>query len=244
MTPRPRRRRSTIRRLDAGDEAGLEAYVAIRNATTPDSPDSLEHLRLGGRRRTPAGGRCSWRAVAGRPPSAAASAGRIYMHGPDYERCWLGLWVVPEARRRGIGTRALPRAARRGPGRRQDRASRPSCPRPTRTGIAFLARRGFVEVERTKAVRLDLRRPRSRRPSSHPPAIALTTLAERPDLLAGVHRVAVEAYPDIPSADEPMDARHARRVRRPRRRPARDPPRGFDDRGRRRRRARWRVRRR
>ena len=39
-----------------------------------------------------------------------------------------------------------------------------------------------------------------------PPGIRVTTLAAEPDLLVGVHQTAVEAYPDIPSSDEPMDA--------------------------------------
>ena len=30
------------------------------------------------------------------------------------------------------------------------------------------------------------------------------TLAERPDLVAGVHATAIEAFPDIPHDDEPM----------------------------------------
>jgi GNAT superfamily N-acetyltransferase len=38
-----------------------------------------------------------------------------------------------------------------------------------------------------------------------PDEIRIVTLAERPDLLRGVHAVAVEAFPDIPSAGEPID---------------------------------------
>ncbi len=39
-----------------------------------------------------------------------------------------------------------------------------------------------------------------------PPGILVTTLADRPDLVADVHAVALEAFPDIPSTDEPVDA--------------------------------------
>lgn len=39
-----------------------------------------------------------------------------------------------------------------------------------------------------------------------PDGVLLTTLAERPDLVTGVHRVAMEAFDDIPGADEPMAA--------------------------------------
>ncbi len=38
-----------------------------------------------------------------------------------------------------------------------------------------------------------------------PPAgVVLTSLAERPDLVEGVHDVAAEAFPDIPGGDTPM----------------------------------------
>jgi RimJ/RimL family protein N-acetyltransferase len=39
-----------------------------------------------------------------------------------------------------------------------------------------------------------------------PAGIEITTLADRPDLVVGVHAVAVEAFPDIPHGDEPMEA--------------------------------------
>ena len=40
-------------------------------------------------------------------------------------------------------------------------------------------------------------------PAMDPPAgVRLVTLAERPDLVAGVYAVAVEAFPDIPTIDE------------------------------------------
>ena len=34
-----------IRPLALDDLPGIEAYLGIRNATQPDNPDSLEHLR-------------------------------------------------------------------------------------------------------------------------------------------------------------------------------------------------------
>ena len=71
--------------------------------------------------------------------------------------------------------------------------------------MAFLEHRGFEAIERAKMVQLDLRRLEP--PAIEPPAgIASPTLAERPDLEAGAHAVAVEAYLDIPSADEPLAA--------------------------------------
>ena len=37
-----------------------------------------------------------------------------------------------------------------------------------------------------------------------PAGVTLTTLAAHPDLVPGVHRVALEAFADIPGGDEPM----------------------------------------
>ncbi|MEO8274051.1 MAG: GNAT family N-acetyltransferase, partial [Chloroflexota bacterium] len=51
--------------------------------------------------------------------------------------------------------------------------------------------------ERMKAVRLDLVG-RVPDPVDAPDGVVITSLAERPDLVEGVYRVAVEALPDIP----------------------------------------------
>ena len=70
-------------------------------------------------------------------------------------------------------------------------------------GIEFLAHRGFSELERSKTVRLELAGVAA--PTVvPPPGIELTTLAARPDLVAGVHAVALETFEDIPGGDEPM----------------------------------------
>jgi GNAT superfamily N-acetyltransferase len=39
-----------------------------------------------------------------------------------------------------------------------------------------------------------------------PPGIAITSLAARPDLVEGVHAVALETFDDIPGGDDPMAA--------------------------------------
>jgi GNAT superfamily N-acetyltransferase len=63
--------------------------------------------------------------------------------------------------------------------------------------ISFAARRGFVEVERTPRLVLDLEQvePPAVDP---PPGIRITTWAERPDLARDIYAVACEAYPDVP----------------------------------------------
>jgi GNAT superfamily N-acetyltransferase len=189
-----------IRRLDPADDAGRAAYIAIRNATTPDSPDSLENLRWADA--TYPGGALFLAENADGLAVGAASAGRIYMHGPEFERWWLGLWVHPDARRRGIGE-ALLRAASDAARAAGKAGFQTELSERHTEGLRFLAAHGFVETDRSEAVRLELAglTPRA---GDLPPGIALTTLAERPDLLPGVHRVAVEAFPDIPTGGEPM----------------------------------------
>ena len=70
--------------------------------------------------------------------------------------------------------------------------------------MAFLGNRGFVVVGRDKIVGLDLRAMAAPAPAL-PAGIALRTLADRPDLVAGVHAAAMEAFPDIPTTEEPIE---------------------------------------
>jgi GNAT superfamily N-acetyltransferase len=192
-----------IRRIALEDEAGVAAYVRIRNASQPDNPDSLEHLRW--EHATYPGEMTLLIAEApDGTPVGAASVGRIYMLPPEYDRAWLGLWVEADRRRQGVGT-ALLQAAGDAARELGKTGFELELSEAHEAGHAFLAAHGFVEVERSKAVALDLAgmQPPAVEP---PPGIALTTLAERPDLLPGVHRTAVEAFPDIPTSDEPMDA--------------------------------------
>ena len=203
-----------VRRLEAGDDAGLRAYVDIVNAVTPESPTSLEDIAWSDA--TYPGGSRFLGSLDGRPV-AAASVGRIYMYEATFERYWFGMQVRPEARRRGLGAllwSACSEVARDDgkTGFQTDLSeSQPD-------GMAFLEHRGFATVERAKMVQLDLR-------GMSPPVVvmpagfSLTTLAARPDLEAGVHAVAIEAYQDIPTIDElvavgPLEEFIARDVRR------------------------------
>jgi RimJ/RimL family protein N-acetyltransferase len=72
-------------------------------------------------------------------------------------------------------------------------------------GLTFLQHRGFVEFDRYRMVELDLAS--MPKPAIDEPAgFEITTLAARPDLVTDVHAVAELAFPDIPHADEPMQA--------------------------------------
>ena len=191
----------TVRRIEPADDPGLRAYVRIRTLVTPENPDSLDEARW--EDATYPGEVARFIAVgpAGEP-LGAASTGRIWMHDASYERYWLGVWVLPEARRRGIGSALLSAAgeAARAAGKI---GFDTQLSEAHADGHAWLARRSFVITDRAKEVRLDLRGLVPPDPAP-PTGITLVSLADRPDLLPGVHRVALEAYPDVPSGEEPI----------------------------------------
>ena len=188
-----------VRPLEAGDEAGLRAYIDVVNAVTPESPTSPEDIAWSDA--TYPGGVRFLGFLDGQPV-AAASVGRIYMYEPTFERYWFSVQVLPEARRHGLGTQLLVACSTvaRDAGKtglQTDVSERHA------DGLAFLEGHGFEVTERAKMVQLDLRGLAA--PAVNPPAgFAFTTLASRPDLEQGVHAVAVAAYRDIPSVDEPL----------------------------------------
>jgi GNAT superfamily N-acetyltransferase len=182
-------------------DADLERLVGIVNATSPEDPTTLDEIHWSDR--TYPG---STRLLAELDGQAvgAATVGRVYTYPPDHPAFWGSIGVLPGARRQGIGEgllRAISDAARVA-GKTQLYIR---CVDDRPDGIDFLAHRGFTELERTKAVRLDLAG-LAGPPASPPRGIELTTLAARPDLVASVHAVALDTFADIPGGDEPMTA--------------------------------------
>jgi GNAT superfamily N-acetyltransferase len=185
----------------ATDEPGTATYIEIVNAVTPESPTSMGDIRWADRT-YPGGAR--FLALVDGTPVGAGSAGRIYMYDAAFERYWFGIAVLPAARRLGVGTALL--GAVSSVARDAGKTGLQTDVSEAQTdGVAFLEHRGFEVFERAKMVRLDLR---GRRPPdvAPPDGITITSLAERPDLEGGIHAIAVEAYADIPSADEPVVA--------------------------------------
>jgi GNAT superfamily N-acetyltransferase len=186
-------RRATV------DEADLAAIARIVNETSPEDPTSVDELRWADA--TYPGGTRFLAEIDGRPVGAA-TVGRIYMHPPEFPGFWATLDVLPEARRQGIGTGLLigVSAVARAAGKRELHVpaidSRPE-------GVEFLVHRGFDELERASAVELPLAGMRA--PSvDPPPGVVVHALADRPELVPGVHAVAMEAFPDIPGGEEPI----------------------------------------
>ena len=180
-------------------EADLGRFVVIINATNPESPTSLDEIRWSDATYP---GTVRFLAEVDGRPVGAASVGRIYMFAPEHPALWATIGVLPAARRTGIGERLLGDvSAVAGSRGKTQLYVRCAADRPD--AIEFLARRGFTELERSKSVRLEL----ADRPVpaiTLPPGIELTTLAARPDLVEGVHAVAIETFPDVPGGDEPM----------------------------------------
>jgi GNAT superfamily N-acetyltransferase len=189
-----------VRRATTGDE-DLAAIERIINTTSPEDGTSIEDLRWSDKAYP---GIVRVLADVDGRAVGAATVGRIFVHPPEYEALWATVDVLPGARRHGIGGALLEATAQVARDAGKTHLHVPAvADRPE--AIAFLERRGFVEHERMRSVRLDLAAA-ARPPSDVPDGIELTDLATRPDLIAGVHAVAVEAFPDIPGGDEPIAA--------------------------------------
>lgn len=176
-----------------GDDE-LELWAELRNAIDPQLPVEVEGVRR--RERDPTS-----RHVLARVDGEPAGAGFAYeqgdLRGTDVAVAFFG--VVAGHRRQGAGTalyRAVSEHARAiGKARLQV-----DLWQDEHDGLAFLAPRGFVEVERFARVRLDLARAAA--PDAAPPAgVELVTLAGHTDLALSMYATAREAYADMPSAD-------------------------------------------
>lgn len=191
----------SIRRASIDDDTDLGTIARIVSEVSPEDSTSIDELRWADA--TYPGGVRFLAENAGRPV-AVATVGRIYMYPADYPAYWGTLDVLPDARRQGLGGALLTAISddARNAGKTELQIpandSRPE-------GIEFLLHRGFREYERAKAVELPLTG-LAAPPIELPPGVELHTLAERPDLVEGVHAVASEAFFDIPGGSTPMAA--------------------------------------
>jgi GNAT superfamily N-acetyltransferase len=177
----------------ATSDEDLELLARIVSTVNPDSPTTPELMRWqdehypGGRR---------FLAWLDGEPVGAGGAGRVYMYPPDFDALWGNISVLEPSRGRGVGTALLAALSEHARAAGKARLmGRTTADRPA--SMAFLEHRGFREHDRMKVVRLALGELRP--VEAAPPAgITLTSLAERPELVGGVHEVAKEALPDIP----------------------------------------------
>ncbi|HEX5148371.1 MAG TPA: GNAT family N-acetyltransferase [Candidatus Limnocylindrales bacterium] len=195
------------------DELGMIA--AIINVVSPEEPTSIDEMRWADET-YPGGNR--YVATDGERPVGVATVGRVYMYPPEFPAFWATLHVLAADRGRGVGSALLSAVSEwaRAAGK-PELMTRVWEAHPD--AIDFLHHRGFREYERDKAVelRLEGRRPP---PIDLPAGVLVTSLADRPDLVTGVHVVASETFADIPGGGEPiavgdLEAFRARDVDRP-----------------------------
>ena len=185
----------------AGDDADLATIVAITGAVSPDDPTSIEEIRWADATYP---GAVRFLAETDGRAVGVGTVGRIYMYPPEFDALWATIEVLPGARRTGVGSALLAAVSERARAGGKSALHVPATEaRPE--GIGFLLHREFTEYERAKAVELALAG-LVPAPVDPPDGIRVTSLAERPDLVPGVHRVALEAFADIPGGEEPAAA--------------------------------------
>jgi GNAT superfamily N-acetyltransferase len=169
----------------------LERWVAVHNQVRLDDPATTDAKALVRALQTE---RADLLAYAdGVPVGTAVLSGDAA--SVDSGRPYLQVSVLPAYRGRGIGNALL-------------RAASEEARKFGRTGLscdvdadddysrAFLERRGFVEYRRWERLDLDLAGHEGASPD--PPAgVEIASIAERPDLLTGMHGVAAEVYPEL-----------------------------------------------
>jgi len=131
-------------------------------------------------------------------PVGCGAAG-AWVPGSESDEVDADASVIPAHRRRGIGgaiLRAVSAHARGVGGTALVGEAHEDDP----GSLAFLARRGFEEVERQKGVALDLAAVEAPEPAA-PEGIEIVTRAERSDLAEGMYAVGLEAGRDIPGRD-------------------------------------------
>ncbi len=181
------------------DDADLDAITRIVGEVRPADPLTAEDIRWEDRAYP---GSVRFLAEVDGQTVGAATVGRIYVHPPEFPALWATIDVLPAARGVGVGSSLFRAVSEQAREVGKPELFVPASPaRPE--GIEFLLHRGFREYERDKTVELALAG--LDRPDPDPPTeIELTTLAEHPELVEGVHAVALATFGDIPGGDEPM----------------------------------------
>lgn len=177
-----------------GDEAELELWLDLRNSVAAHEPVSAELIRFR-RARHPTRADLLAR-LDGAPAGFGTAHERPDRKTSPYLSAFVG--VLPEFRRRGAGS-ALHLALSEHARRLGKSGLEIEVWEDEPDGIAFLARRGYAEVERYSGVALDLTA-HDPLPVDPPPGVELVSRAERPELVEGMFEVAAEAIPDVPGA--------------------------------------------
>src|SRR4051812_19563676 len=175
-------------------ERDWDDWSQVRNAVLPKRPLTGAELRFFGSLETHGLHLLARRG--GSPVGGGFGGPLVGREGSDHGEIWIA--VPPGLRRQGIGSALLARLQEhlRGLGKTAVQTETDS-----EDGLAYATRRGYREVGREQTVSLDLER---WQPAGWrlPDQLALTDLAQRPDLLQAVWEVDRDASADIP-AEEP-----------------------------------------
>lgn len=175
-------------------EAGLSAWVELRRHCNPE-PTSVE-ANLDWKRQADD---AQWFAAALDGDDAGVAVAVLGWHSPPGVARF-ELDVRPERRGRGVGS-ALLAAVEAWSGTRGCFELLGEVREGDPTSLAWAERRGFREVGRNSRLVLDLEEAEMPEVAA-PDGIAITSWAERPDLIRGIHAVALEAYADVPGEEE------------------------------------------
>jgi ribosomal protein S18 acetylase RimI-like enzyme len=183
----------------ATTNAQLEQLVEVRRRVDPDANPTVEGLRHS-QRRSP-----QLRHYIATAGDALAGCGMVgpFPGNEANEYVMADFSVVPTLRGRGVGTELYRIAS--GHARSLGKIGLTLEVREDDPGsLSWVERRGFVEVERQKAVALDLTTVAATPPSA-PDGVVIVSRRERPDVERGMYAVAVEASGDIPGLDSDHD---------------------------------------
>jgi GNAT superfamily N-acetyltransferase len=124
--------------------------------------------------------------------------------GRDSSLAFVDIWVLKDARERGVGSRLWADLGRFARDRGIERAGAPVVEDDVES-MAFAERRGLVITTAGQLGHLDLRDDPSADPTPLPDGITLTTLRERPELEHAVYELENLVRPEIPAlTGEPM----------------------------------------
>jgi mycothiol synthase len=178
----------------ARTDAELEQLANVRRGVDPDANPSLESLR---HRLDHFPGATFLLALLGGAPAGCGFAAPS--PGQDTPYISADMSVLPDARRRGIGT-ALYDAASEHARSLNKTGLTVEAKEDDSESLGWLERRGFVEVERQKALVLDLTDVPHEEPEL-PAGVRIVSEAGHSELERGMYEVGLEAGRDIPGLD-------------------------------------------
>lgn len=186
-----------VARAESDDD--LRDLIAIRSAVHPEASPTVENLR---HHMAISPGMAYYVGRVGGAPVACGFCGAFpgTEHDPHVHA---DVSVLEGHRRRGIGS-ALARVVSDHARALRKEGLTVEAREDAPEASEFLEKRGYVEVERQKALALDLGGVELPEPSP-PEGVRIVTRAERPDVERGMYEVGVQAGRDIPGLDSEHD---------------------------------------